>query len=97
MNSKTMITQAGRDTASFVECGLEVNAECYAEEKVTSCDEEVLALVRKHGLTALLESLIDAAYGASEMHEETNDLEDMGPFRTRMFGRRLDAVVKTLR
>ncbi len=97
MNSKTVASQTAINAIDLIQCGLEVNAECYAEENIPSCDEAVLELVREHGLKAILESLHDAAYGAAEVHEEADDVEDMSSFRCRMFGVKIDAAIKALR
>lgn len=95
--NKPTVTHTGHATRGLIEMGLEVNAECYAEESIPSCDEELSRLVQKHGLVALLEALHAASFNAAEVHEGYDDVEDTASLRTRMFGIKIGAALKTLR
>lgn len=99
MKKKVTVTQTGRDAIEMIATGLEVNAEIALEERqcVQGLDQGVLDLVEKHGLVAVLAAIHCAAWSAAEVHEDTDDVEDMSPFRLRMFGRRLGEAMNALK
>lgn len=92
-------SETGRAVADFVKQGLAVNAEIALEERECpqEVDAEVLKLVEEYGLKSVLASIQSAAWGAAEVHEDTDEPEDMGPFRTRMFMLRLGQAIDCLK
>jgi hypothetical protein len=95
-------TTTGFAAANIVAQGLEVNAEIALEDGqcVQGVDEDMLRLVEKHGLRALLAAVHDAAWTAGEVRDEDDFRsggEDMGAFRTRIFSLRLGKAIDVLR
>ncbi len=100
MNKTT--SEEGRAVNDFVKQGLEVNAEIALEEPQCpqGVDEEVLAVIKKHGLKSVLAAIQSAAWGASEVHDEDSFCDgtiDMGPFRTRIFAMRISDAMDCLK
>ncbi len=105
MNNATKnVSGTGKLARGLITDGLEVNAEIAAEEPTYAnkgLDMALLKLVRQHGPVAVLEALHDAAIGAAEVHEECDD-ENEADFgvvavRLQVFGKKIDAAIKTLR
>lgn len=92
-------TETGKAVADYVKQGLAVNAEIAEQEPEVEkgVDEDVLQLVQKYGLKGVLAAIQSAAWGASEVHEDTDEPEDMGPFRTRIFMLRLGEAIDCLK
>lgn len=100
MNNAT--TQTARIAADLIDSGLEVNAEIALEEPqlAQGVDEDVLTVVRKHGLKQVLASIHMAAWGAAESHEDMDpeDEEMMtAVLRLRVFGNRLGETIGALK
>lgn len=100
MKRTTSVT--GRATADLIDAGLEVNAEIALEEPECpqGVDEDVLRVVRKHGLKDVLVAISAAAWGAAEVHEDM-DPEDVelltSVLRLRVFGNRLGEAIDALK
>lgn len=92
-------TETGKAVADYVKQGLAVNAEISLEEPQCEpeVDQAVLDLVERFGLKSVLAAIQSAAWGASEVHEDTDEPEDMGPFRTRIFMLRLGEAIDCLK
>lgn len=92
-------TKTGRNAQELIIDGLEVNAEIALEEPQLQqgVDENVRRLVKRYGVKGVLEAIHCAAWGACEMHEETDDEEDMASFRLRIFGNRLGQAIQALK
>lgn len=97
MNNAT--TETGKAAAELITDGIEVNAEIALEEPQMpqGLDEDVLRLIRKHGLRMVLATIHDAAWGAAEAHEDVDEPEDMTSFRVRIFGNRLGEAIAALK
>lgn len=98
MNTTTT-TNTGKAAAGLIADGLEVNAEIALEEPECpqGVDEDVLKVVRKHGLQSVLAAIHSAAWGAAEVHEDFVDEGDMAAFRTRIFMNRLGEAINALK
>jgi hypothetical protein len=92
-------TDTGMAAAQLIADGLEVNAEIALEEPECpqGVDEDVLRLVRKHGLREVLSAIHCAAWGAAEVHEDVDEPEDMRSFRIRIFNNRLAEAIQALK
>lgn len=106
MNNATKNVSAVGDLArSLIADGLEVNAEIAAEEPSYATnppDEELLRIVRLHGIVAVLEAIHDAALGAAEAHEESDESGDVPTYtiasgRLQVFSRKIDGALRALR
>ena len=97
MNETT--TKTGIAAQELIAMGLEINAEIAREEPEIpqGLDEDVLSLVQKHGLREVLSSIHCAAWGAAEVHEDTDEPEDMASFRIRIFNNRLSEAIDALK
>lgn len=100
-NATNEVSEVGQLARGLICDGLEVNAEIAAEEPSygrKGLDEGVHRLVKKYGAKAVLEAFHDAACGAAETHEDMDeDGMDLASLRLRMFCRKIDAAIKTLR
>lgn len=92
-------TKTGRDAQELIIDGLAVNAEIALEEPQCpqGVDEAVRKLVRRYGVREVLAAIHSAAWGACEVHEDTDDEEDMTSFRLRIFGNRLGGAIDALK
>ena len=92
-------SETGRTAANLIEAGIEVNAEIALEEPqcTQGVDDDLLKLVQKYGLREVLSSIHCAAWGAAEVHEDTDEPEDMASFRIRIFGNRLGEAIQALK
>lgn len=92
-------SETGKAVADYVMRGLEINAEIALHERECpqEVDAEVLKLIEEYGLKSVLTAIQSAAWGASEVHEDTDEPEDMGPFRTRIFMLRLGEAIDCLK
>lgn len=92
-------SETGRAAAELITDGVEINAEIALEEPECpqGLDEDVLQVIRKHGLRMVLATIHDAAWGAAETHEDMDEVEDMTSFRTRIFGMRLGEAIDALK
>ncbi len=100
MNNATKKTsEAGIAAQDLIVHGLEVNAEIALEEPqmTQGVDEALRKLCAKYGVREVLASIHDASWGAAEVHEDTDEVEDMTSFRLRVFGNRLSEAIKALR
>jgi hypothetical protein len=105
MNNATKnVSGTGNLARGLISDGLEVNAEIAAEEPsyaLKGLDEALLKIVRKFGAVAVLEAIHDAAVGAAEVHEdcEYDGQDEYGvvAVRLQVFGKKIDAAIKTLR
>ncbi len=97
MNETT--TATGIAAQELIATGLEINAEIALEEPECpqGVDEDLLRIVQKYGLREVLSSIHCAAWGAAEVHEDTDEPEDMASFRIRIFNNRLGEAIQALK
>ena len=97
MNETT--TQTGIAAQELIATGLEINAEIALEEPECpqGVDEDLLRIVQKYGLREVLSSIHCAAWGACEVHEDTDEPEDMASFRIRIFCGKIRAAMDALK
>lgn len=90
------ITVTGRDARDLLMTGVEVNADIALDEPQMpqGLDRTLLKLMSKHGPTAVLEALHDAAWSAAEMNEEDDEVTCL---RLRVFGKRLGDAIDALK
>lgn len=96
----TKISKTGVNATSLIIAGLEVNAEIALEEPECpqGVDEAVKALIERFGINSVLGAIHCAAWGAAEVHEDTEDMDDvMASFRLRVFGNRLGEAIEALK
>ena len=96
----TKVSKTGVSATSLIIAGLEVNAEIALEEPEApqGVDEAVKGLIEKFGLNSVLGAIHCAAWGAAEVHEDTDDMDDaMASFRLRVFGNRLGEAIEALK
>lgn len=93
----TKVSKTGVSATSLIIAGLEVNAEIALEEPEApqGVDEAVKGLIEKFGLNSVLGAIHCAAWGAAEVHEDTDDA--MASFRLRIFGNRLGEAIEALK
>ena len=87
---------AGSDARDLLLVGVEVNVDIAREEPTMpqGLDATLLKLMTKHGPTAVIEALHDAAWGAAEMNEEEDEVTCL---RLRIFGKRLGEALDALK
>lgn len=95
-------TTTGRAATNLIDSGLEVNAEIALEEPECpqGVDEDVLAVVRKHGLKEVLAAIHMAAWSAAETHEDQAPEDEellTTVLRLRVFGNRLGEAMGALK
>jgi len=90
------ISQTGQEARDLLLMGVEVNADIADDERQMpqGLDRTLLKLMAKHGATAVLESLLDAAWSAAEMNEEDDEITCL---RLRVFGKRIGEALDALK
>lgn len=90
------ISETGAAARDLLLTGVEVNADIADDERQMpqGLDRTLAKLMAKHGHTAVLEALHDAAWGAAEMTEEEDEVTCL---RLRVFGKRLGDAIEALK
>ena len=90
------ISATGIQARDLLMMGVEVNADIADDERQMpqGLDRTLLKLMAKHGPTAVLEALHDAAWGAADMNEEDDEITCL---RLRVFGRRIGEALDALK